>query len=141
MADLQSISNLFSSALYRIPDYQRGYAWQREQYQDFWFDLVNLDSCRKHYTGVLTLKEIPESEIEKSSPERWLIDGSYSLYHVIDGQQRLTTCIILLQCIIEVVREMPVNAGKSDAEIVFCNKKLESYVELFLFEKKAVIGK
>lgn len=137
MAELQSITNLFNSTLYRIPDYQRGFAWQREQLQDFWFDLINLDTNRKHYTGVLTLKQIPDTEIENDSNERWLIDNSYTLYFVIDGQQRLTTCIILLQCIIESVRKLPENEGKQDSEIVFCNMRLDKYVQTFLFEQSA----
>ena len=34
--DLQPLNNIFGSSLFRIPDYQRGYAWQKEQLEDFW---------------------------------------------------------------------------------------------------------
>lgn len=41
MADeLQPLSLLFQNRLFRIPDYQRGYAWQQSQLIDFWDDLV-----------------------------------------------------------------------------------------------------
>ncbi len=35
---LQSLSTLFHKKLFRIPDYQRGYAWKQEQLADFWED-------------------------------------------------------------------------------------------------------
>ncbi len=33
--ELHSLSMLFQNRLFRIPDYQRGYAWKREQLIDF----------------------------------------------------------------------------------------------------------
>ena len=73
MADLKTLRQLFNETLYRIPDYQRGYAWQEEQLKDFWFDLINLENNRFHYTGVLTLKPVQESLIHNDANERWLI--------------------------------------------------------------------
>ena len=54
MEEPKSLDSLFKEKIFRIPDYQRGYAWQREQLKDFWEDLVNLPEGRFHYTGVLT---------------------------------------------------------------------------------------
>jgi uncharacterized protein with ParB-like and HNH nuclease domain len=34
--ELISLSTLFRNRLFRIPDYQRGYAWKKEQLVDFW---------------------------------------------------------------------------------------------------------
>lgn len=63
MADeLQPLSLLFQNRLFRIPDYQRGYAWQQSQLIDFWDDLVNLQDGRYHYTGLLSLKNLKSSE-------------------------------------------------------------------------------
>jgi len=45
------LDSLFKEKLFRIPDYQRGYAWGREQLGAFWEDLVNLPDGRSHYTG------------------------------------------------------------------------------------------
>ena len=41
MNELYSLSSLFDHKLLRIPDYQRGYAWQEEQLAEFWEDLAN----------------------------------------------------------------------------------------------------
>ena len=53
--ELQPLSLLFQNRLFRIPDYQRGYAWQQSQLADFWDDLINLQQDRYHYTGLLSL--------------------------------------------------------------------------------------
>ena len=118
MDEPKSLDSLFKEKLFRIPDYQRGYAWQPIQLTAFWEDLVNLPDARSHYTGVLTLKPIPNCEINSSAKEFWLIDDhSYKLYHIVDGQQRLTTFVILLQAFVEVVKSLPEHAGKADSEI------------------------
>lgn len=56
--ELQPLSLLFQNRLFRIPDYQRGYAWLQQQLVDFWDDLVNLQTDRYHYTGLLSLKPL-----------------------------------------------------------------------------------
>jgi uncharacterized protein with ParB-like and HNH nuclease domain len=53
------LESLFKEKFVRIPDYQRGYAWQRERLKDFWDDLVNLSGARSRYTGVLMLTPGP----------------------------------------------------------------------------------
>ena len=58
--ELLTVSRIFTESLYRIPDYQRGYSWGVDQLADFWLDIEQLDGDSKHYTGVLTLEEVPE---------------------------------------------------------------------------------
>ena len=111
MEEPKSLDSLFKQKIFRIPDYQRGFAWQQEHFKDFWEDLVNLSDGRSHYTGVITLKQVPAREISHSDKEYWLIeDHSYSLYHIVDGQQRLTTFIMFLQSFVELVKGLPENS-------------------------------
>lgn len=118
MEEPKSLDSLFAGKIFRIPDYQRGYAWRHEQLEDFWEDLINLSGKRSHYTGVLTLKQIPTEEINKSDKEYWLVyDHSYHVYHIVDGQQRLTTFIIFLQAFVEFIKELPENKEKQDENI------------------------
>jgi len=120
----KSLDSLFTSKIFRIPDYQRGYAWLEVQLKDFWEDLINLSGEREHYTGVLTLKEIPKAEVADSSKEYWLVKNhSYSIYHIVDGQQRLTTFIIFVQAFVDLVKSLPENKGKTHAEI-YVNESL-----------------
>jgi len=38
----KSLDSLFKEKIFRIPDFQRGYAWKHDQLKDFWEDLINL---------------------------------------------------------------------------------------------------
>ena len=51
--ELISLSTLFQNRLFRIPDYQRGYAWKKEQLVDFWEDLLNLGLATLFWTKLL----------------------------------------------------------------------------------------
>lgn len=101
MNDLVSFSQLFDKKIFRIPDYQRGYAWGDSQLNDFWDDVINLDKDRNHYTGMLSLKELKEADVSKWEEEKWIIrDKGYKPFHVVDGQQRLTTFVIFINSIL-----------------------------------------
>ena len=104
--DLFSISKIFTERLLRIPDYQRGYAWTEKQLKDYWSDLIQLEPGKNHYIGVLTLEEVPNDVIETWSEDHWIIKAkSYEPFYVVDGQQRLTTTIVLIQAITESVND------------------------------------
>ena len=138
MDEPKSLDSLFKEKIFRIPDYQRGYAWQHEQLKDFWEDLINLSSDRSHYTGVLTLKLIPQAEVAENSTEYWLVDDhSYKVLHIVDGQQRLTTFIIFLQALADFVKTLPENKDKADQEIYITDSlSLLGLQERFLFKTK-----
>lgn len=103
--ELKTIDQIFQNRIFRIPDYQRGYAWRSDGNKEvvaFWNDLMNLSENQKHFTGTLTLQEIPHHE--KNSVlgyDSWLTEYGYEPWFVIDGQQRLTTIIILIQSLFE----------------------------------------
>ncbi|MDD5615185.1 MAG: DUF262 domain-containing HNH endonuclease family protein [Candidatus Methanoperedens sp.] len=101
---LQSLVEIFNQKFFRIPDYQRGYSWEEEQLDDFWVDLENLKPNKFHYTGLLTVESIEKKNIErleKWHDDLWMFDKGLKAYYIIDGQQRLTTIIILLKVIID----------------------------------------
>ena len=106
MNNLISLSKLFDKRIFRIPDYQRGYAWQLPQLSDFWDDLWNLSEDRYHYTGMLSLKKLKSDVYKNWTEEKWLIDqNDYEAFHVVDGQQRLTTFIILVNAIVNLAEK------------------------------------
>lgn len=108
--ELLTVSKIFHEALFRIPDYQRGYSWEEAHLRDFWTDLEQLNSTKSHYTGVLTLEAVPESAWARWQDDAWIIRSrKFSPYYVVDGQQRLTTISILLQCILESCRADELN--------------------------------
>ena len=106
MEQLMSISKIFSEKIFRIPDYQRGYAWSIKEVEDFWGDLCRLENDKNHYVGVLTLEPAKKHEYCKWYDDLWIIDAKrYVPYYVVDGQQRLTTSIILIYTILEIMQE------------------------------------
>ena len=128
--NLLSLDKIFTDKLFRIPDYQRGYAWRTgtggREVVDFWEDLLNLVSPdRKHYTGVLPLEESDEGG-DKTNSE-WLLDDGYKIVHVVDGQQRLTTAIILIKAFCDFYRSL--NPGKGPENIIIWNTKRLSEIE------------
>jgi uncharacterized protein with ParB-like and HNH nuclease domain len=101
MADnkLQSLTEIFNQKIFRIPDFQRGYSWEEDQLEDFWEDVINLKEEKVHYTGLLTVEPIDKKsvqKIEKWQDDLWLLEKGLSAYYIVDGQQRLTTSIILI---------------------------------------------
>ncbi len=134
----KSFDSLFDRKIFRVPDFQRGYAWIKEQRKDFWEDLINLSDGRFHYTGVLTLKKVDESQVRESDKEYWLVeDHNYHLYHIVDGQQRLTTFVIFLQAFIEFVRGLPENSGRPDSEIFIADTlSISEIAGKYLFKVK-----
>ncbi len=138
MDEPKSLDSLFKEKIFRIPDYQRGYAWQKSQLKDFWEDLINLSGDRSHYTGVLTLKEVSSKEVSETDNEFWLVDDhSYRMYHIVDGQQRLTTFVVFLQAFIDFVKELEGNADKADQEIYITDSlSLEAVINRYLYKTK-----
>ena len=63
--ELLTLSKLFNERLFRIPDYQRGYAWGEQQLEDFWSDLNQIAEGRNHNTGVQTLENVPKELSDK----------------------------------------------------------------------------
>lgn len=128
--ELQPLSFLFQNRLFRIPDYQRGYAWQQSQLIDFWDDIINLQEDRYHYTGLLSLKELKEKEITLWGEDVWMVNAGFKPCHIVDGQQRLTTFIILLNELIEIAKAE--NADLTEEDIVLGFETLKDIKDKYI---------
>lgn len=102
MKDMLSLSELFTNKIFRIPDYQRGYAWEKQQVEDFWNDLMLLHVDKEHYTGMLSLQEIRPKLEAPNYLDCIDLRDSHKIFHVVDGQQRLTTSMLLINQIINI---------------------------------------
>ena len=73
---------------YVIPRYQRAYAWEEKEIEQLIDDICDdNDPKRDYYIGSLIVaRRKADDEVE---------------YEVIDGQQRLTTIYLLLQCLLD----------------------------------------
>jgi hypothetical protein len=91
---MKTLANIFNLAIFRVPDYQRGYAWEESQLEDFWKDLNWLRAGQEHYTGMITLYPL------KPDPSTFPSNAPHTVYHLVDGQQRLTTSFLLISKLI-----------------------------------------
>lgn len=88
------LQTLFADRVFRIPHYQRFYSWQWRQRDDLFNDLNKLAGGRDdqhHFMATIVC--------HKTSETKDVGAAQYRVYDVVDGQQRLTTLILLLKCI------------------------------------------
>lgn len=91
-----NVSRLISGAVrYEVPPFQREYEWDYSQWEGLWQDLGLLYGKRmrgedhpNHFMGILLLDPIPVEKL-----------GGAARFSVIDGQQRLTSIMVLLAAI------------------------------------------
>lgn len=101
MEGLQTVQEIFADKLFRVPDYQRGYAWEKKQWQDLIDDLEDLPEGKEHYTGTVILNlSNTDQPVREEGGKR------LSVYNIVDGQQRLTTILLLLSCLSKEFKEM-----------------------------------
>ena len=93
MNNVISLDDLFHKRVFRVPDYQRAYSWEGRQVQEFLDDLELLGGGRYHYTGNVVLYEPKQPSGQRQMDQ----DGNtYDSVEIVDGQQRLTTIVLLL---------------------------------------------
>ena len=68
---------------YTVPDYQRRYAWNEEQWSALWSDIQALEPSETHFFGSIVL-------IERNQGLNEL-----DVLEIVDGQQRLTTISLI----------------------------------------------
>lgn len=77
---------------FKVPEYQRNYSWDIPQVEDLWQDLTE-DLDKTHFFGTFLL--------QKGDGER----RRDTVYDIIDGQQRLTSILILFSELAKVLRQ------------------------------------
>ncbi|MGH8037529.1 MAG: DUF262 domain-containing protein [Stenotrophomonas sp.] len=82
----RSIKDLLGADYYVIPRFQRPYSWDNENITDFWSDVV-VNSSSDYFIGSMVV---------------YTISGKLG---VVDGQQRLTTIMILMSCLRDALEE------------------------------------
>ena len=104
MDNVVSLDDLFHKRVFQVPDYQRGYSWEKQQVKEFLDDLELLGDGRYHYTGNVVLHEPKQTSSLRQMDE----DGNtYDSVEIVDGQQRLTTIVLLLDGIRRSLSKFP----------------------------------
>lgn len=125
VSNLLSIEEIVKDNFFKIPDYQRGYSWEESQLTDLIKDIDHIATItHKHYTGTIVVTQNKET----------------NKYEVVDGQQRLTTIIVLLKLIYDTdpIKYTQIKENfivRNDGEYV-----LETNAETNIYFKEAVLG-
>ena len=94
-----AISELFNGRYFFIPSYQRGYRWEKKQIIDLCNDLLEYALKNKSTEGTKPFYSLQPLIVRKGT---FPINGEKKMaYEVIDGQQRLTSIIILYRYLLK----------------------------------------
>ena len=88
---LFNLNNLLNGRLFRIPEYQRAYSWEKKQRDDLFGDIERVKaSDEDHFMATV---------VGLTREKKQIIADQFTVVEIVDGQQRLTTLIILLKAI------------------------------------------
>jgi uncharacterized protein with ParB-like and HNH nuclease domain len=94
----------FTDKFFAIPNYQRDYAWDTGNVDDLFDDILEcIETQTNHYIGTFILSKTSDPKV----------------FHVVDGQQRLTTLIMLINIAIE-------ELGSSNESIIYGDKFIKA---------------
>ena len=108
----KNISDIFSfTGIYTIPNYQRQYSWGNENLEELWDDLYNsfvegIDKC--YFLGSIVIVDRGNGEQE-----------------LVDGQQRITTLMIMLNVL---MRDFPEINSESNGVLNADNSLISSLI-------------
>ena len=86
-----TVAKLLQGRLFRIPEYQRAYSWQPRQRDDLFKDIREAHrSQREHFMATV---------VALARDSRLIGADEYRIVELVDGQQRVTTLVILLKAI------------------------------------------
>lgn len=100
--------------IFNIPVYQRSYSWKQEQCKKLFDDLLNIKLQNKllHFIGTIVYVDV------KASP-------SFKEFIIIDGQQRITTILLLLKALHDEAKDEDFKEDLYNNYLINNGKKIE----------------
>ncbi len=86
----RSLRQILAGSYFYVPRYQRPYSWTRDNVEDLWSDAIENNERGDYFIGSMVVHPKP---------------GSDDTMAVIDGQQRLTTLLMILCAVREAADE------------------------------------
>ncbi len=118
--DTVTLNDIFSNGKrYEVPEFQRDYSWEEEQWDDLWTDILAVKESRNevHYMGAIVLQDVENKN-----------------FNVIDGQQRLATLSLISLAIIKRLNDL-VESEQEDKENT---ERIEKLKEQYIGKRDAV---
>lgn len=81
-----------------VPKYQRAYSWEKENWREFFDDLleVALGRTNEHFLGPIITCPSEDPDYDH------LVKNGHAVREIVDGQQRFVTMLILLRVIFDI---------------------------------------
>lgn len=116
--DDKKIMGILEKRVYQIPRNQRRYVWKEDNWKDLLEDLEFsiVDSKRAHFMGSIVLEK-KDNEDKGEGVE---------VYSIIDGQQRITTFLLLLSSIMCIFKERSLQASFEGLKSYLITKNLDN---------------
>ena len=94
--DRKPVDEIIKGSYFVIPDYQRGFQWGENEFEDLWEDLEELIQ-RDFGEDQSKVRDVFFGSMFFAKTDEYKNESSKDTYEVIDGQQRLTTTFMLLK--------------------------------------------
>ena len=99
---------------YRVPLFQRDYAWGADEWDDLWHDIVGLagpEAEPAHFMGYLVLQSVDNRAFD-----------------IIDGQQRMTTLSLLMLAAVSHLTDLGSSGDTDDPQLRRARQLRDSYI-------------
>ena len=118
-SDTKTIGNLLDpKEFYTIPSYQRPFSWEDDHFDDLVNDIKNAPRGQQYFLGTIVLHKADGGQLA-----------------VVDGQQRLTSLLILLACLRDSIDDDQYKSELQD-KIMQKEKKVDQIPERVRLEVK-----
>jgi len=113
MIDIQpqhvTLDQLLYGRLFRVPQYQRTYSWHKKQRQDLFEDIRRAaEKERSHFMATV---------VGLRREKRTIMTKEHQVVEIVDGQQRITTLILLLKAIAKAIDRSEPSGKKIGQEL------------------------
>jgi hypothetical protein len=111
-----NLNEIFGNGkIYRVPQFQRDYSWEQDNWEDLWSDLETAAvTSNAHYMGSVVLQSISGKE-----------------FLIIDGQQRFTTLSILTLAFINEIQQLANRGIEKEAN----NERVDILMRQYIGQK------
>jgi Protein of unknown function DUF262/Protein of unknown function (DUF1524) len=111
-----NLNEIFGNGkIYRVPQFQRDYSWDQDNWEDLWSDLDTASVTQNaHYMGSVVLQSISGKD-----------------FLIIDGQQRFTTLSILTLAFINEIQQLAHKGIEKDAN----NERVDILMRQYIGQK------
>lgn len=142
--EFTKIGGLLKSGLFAIPAYQRDYSWELRNCETLAEDVFRIAETKEdHFLGsivVMNLDGLFKGSSVQGDPENIDTGEEVQVFHVVDGQQRITSCSLFLCALRDELEEENDSEGFYAGNHPKSRQGIISSIDKCLFNDEALIN-